>query len=415
MSSIKNIIFYFPHKKIGGVSTLFLNASEILQKKFDIHIVDFNDGYMKNNLPNGVNFIDVENIDKYPIDSIVIFQSFRFWNIRDFEKFDSRTKIIFWNLHPDNLYPYIFSNKSTSFKSIIANLIKPLSFFRQKKIGNLITYLNKNGGIFFMDEENYLKTCSYFKTININENYLPVITKKNILVKKSNSDLNNFAWIGRICDFKVHILIHLLQRLNTIYALNYKKLNFYIVGDGEEMPLLKKEVLTLKNLNIEFLGEVDKDMENKIFSKNIDILFAMGMSALEGASRSIPTVLLDYSYKKIKNKYRFNLAFNSKKYTLAKEIKASNFEKVCTLNNLLMTIKNDYLSISNKSYLWWLHNYSGESFEKKINNIFKKNSTSFEDLKDQKFNKVDLISFYLKNISKKLISEPKYESHFNQY
>jgi hypothetical protein len=141
----------------------------------------------------------------------------------------------------------------------------------------------------------------------------------------------------------------------------------------------------------------------------------MGMSALEGASRSIPTVLLDYSYKKIKNKYRFNLAFNSKKYTLAKEIKASNFEKVCTLNNLLMTIKNDYLSISNKSYLWWLHNYSGESFEKKINNIFKKNSTSFEDLKDQKFNKVDLISFYLKNISKKLISEPKYESHFNQY
>ena len=139
------------------------------------------------------------------------------------------------------------------------------------------------------------------------------------------------------------------------------------------------------------------------------------MSALEGASRSIPTVLLDYSYKKIKNKYRFNLAFNSEKYTLAKEIKTSNFEKVCTLNNLLMTIKNDYLSISNKSYLWWLNNYSSKSFEKKINNIFKKNSTSFEDLKDQKFNKVDLISFYLKNISKKLISEPKFESHFNQY
>ena len=40
-------------------------------------------------------------------------------------------------------------------------------------------------------------------------------------------------------------------------------------------------------------------IDTKIFLiKNVDLVMAMGTSALDGANLSIPTVLLDASYKK---------------------------------------------------------------------------------------------------------------------
>ena len=61
-----NIIFYFPYRQIGGVSQLFLRLSAELSKDYKVHLVDFRDGAMAKLIPNGVNFIDFDEVISYP-------------------------------------------------------------------------------------------------------------------------------------------------------------------------------------------------------------------------------------------------------------------------------------------------------------------------------------------------------------
>ena len=106
--------------------------------------------------------IDPIKTEKYPENSIIIFQSFLFWNLKDINKFPINTRLIFWNLHPYNLYPYLISSQGSILKKILFVFFYNLSFLRKKKIKKLIEYLLKENSIFFMDHENKIKTEEFF-------------------------------------------------------------------------------------------------------------------------------------------------------------------------------------------------------------------------------------------------------------
>src|ERR1041385_1123793 len=107
------ILFYFPYRGVGGVSVLFLRMAPELRRTHDVHLVDFKDGYMGSRVPEGVGFIDFERVERYPERAVLVLQSLAPWNIVDTEKFPDQTRVLFWNLHPNNFYPYIFSNYSS--------------------------------------------------------------------------------------------------------------------------------------------------------------------------------------------------------------------------------------------------------------------------------------------------------------
>lgn len=416
MNNIENVVLYFPYKSAGGVSELFLNISKILADKYNVFIIDFEDGYMAKNLHLNSKLLTTLQINEIPLNNtVIIFQSIPFWNIINFDDFDERIKIIFWNLHPNNFYPKIISDVSNSrIKNILANSINWLSFLRRKKLSNTVKYLLEKDSIFFMDGENINRTYSYLKIFKNKRPLLPVIIPAREKVVRNLKENLTFAWIGRITDFKVHILIHLLERLNTIYKT--EKVLFKIIGSGEEMKYLLNYINRFENLNFEILGECNKLDENQHL-QDVDILFAMGMSALEGAARSIPTFLLDYSYKPITNKYKFIYSYENEEYNLGREINSNSFEDSCTLKSKIDFILSNYNFVSNKSYEWWKLNYSNLLIINKINNMLLENANAtIGEIKHNKFHKVDFISFTIKKLISLFKSNRNINhAYFNQY
>ena len=75
------IIFIFPYRGVGGVSTLFLKLAYILSNKYKLNvgIVDYRDGFISRNLENNKNIKFFEYSDSeilnLPESSYLIFQS----------------------------------------------------------------------------------------------------------------------------------------------------------------------------------------------------------------------------------------------------------------------------------------------------------------------------------------------------
>ena len=127
MKKIENIIFYFPYKGIGGVSDLFIKLSELLSDKYNTYLIDYDDGAMSTNNKKS-SLLSVNSSKPFPKNSIVVFQSLLPWNIINHENFDDSIKVLFWNLHPYNLYPFMFSVHGNNLKKTVAKSFNFLSY-----------------------------------------------------------------------------------------------------------------------------------------------------------------------------------------------------------------------------------------------------------------------------------------------
>ncbi len=408
-----NIIFYFPYRQIGGVSQLFLRLSAELSKDYKVHLVDFRDGAMAKLIPNGVNFIDFDEVISYPENSVLVLQSLPIWNIKDLDKFPRDTKLFLWNLHPLNLYPYIFSIYSKNkLKAILARILNPMSLFRRIKLSNLLTYLTNNNALVFMDEENRRRTQSFFPDVSLSHKILPITTgRSQKSAKLNNSEVIRCCWIGRIVDFKLYILIHTIERLNLASA-KIHPIEMAIIGDGDEMFDLKATCEKYSGVNIKFLGEMNPSDLNSYLANNVDVLFAMGTSALEGASRKIPTLLLDYSYSKIEELYKFDYIFNSTGYSLGTEFNSLiHTEKASSLEAILLSIKSGKKQIGLSCYQYWKNNFSLEIVSELFLDHLNKSTATIGQVVDLGLNTPDKLSMLFRGGMRK---EKNRMSGFNE-
>jgi len=404
--SKQNIIFYFPYKEIGGVSVLFLRMANELKQKYTVYIVDYSDGYMGSRIPEGVKFIDFEKVEAYPENSILVVQSANPWTFSDIKKFHPDTRVFFWNLHPNNFFPYIYSNLSSmKIKRIFSWLLRPLSYLRIKKIKKTINYLSKNKSLVFMDSENYNKTSAFFPSIKIQKKILPIMSESSEVVNiHGDLDPLRCCWIGRITDFKVYILEHLLQRLNNITGM-ICKINFTIVGQGEQLDWLKEKVRDLNRIKIEYIDEISSNQLDDYLIEHVDVLFAMGTSALEGACRHIPTFLLNYSYKPLKKNYSFNYLYESNDLSLGSLINQSMYEIESTLEKKLLEIIENYPVVSQKCYEYWENNYSPQVVIEKFENFVNLSEANIKEMNSLGFFRVDILSLIFKKIRLLFLSD----------
>ena len=399
---MQKIIFYFPYRGIGGVSLLFKRLSLLVVKHRKVYLVDFTDGCMAKDRPECVNHINYNSVSTYPKNSVVIFQSIPPWNILDINKFPSKTRILFWNLHPLNLYPYIFSiYKSNRCKKYLAKVLIFISFFRKRKLEKVVRYLNEKNALFFMDGENYKKTCEFFPNIKIKKKILPIFSMPGRLIDNNPRNVLRCCWIGRIADFKVHILGHLIERLDRAVS-EIGPLEIVIVGSGGAYRDLNVYLKRIKLLKIRLIDNVEPEELDNFLDKNVDVLFAMGTSALEGASKGIPTFLLDYSFKKISGFYRFRYIYETLDYSLGEEISSIHIESNSTLEEKLINIRSNYKDIGLATYEFWKSNFSPEFVKKEFIKLADQSSANIGEMSKLGFFKIDLISYIVKNFMYKL-------------
>jgi len=348
-----------------------------------IYTIDYQDGAL-NSLINDseklekIYFEDRKKIN-VPKDTILVMQSIVPYMIRDELLIDDKTKLFFWNLHPENLVPNFipFHFLNNIIRSNYIFFKRTIDFLFAKRLNLLKNFIKlsiKNNSLMFMDSSNLYNT--YFK-LNLKNSkdveFLPIpvrLSKKN---KKINGNkVLSVSWVGRVEGFKFNILIYILNKLSKYCFEKNIEIHFHLIGDGTLLEEVKKIKFSNNLLKIKVYGNLNyKDLIILLYDK-VNLSFAMGTSALDSAKIGIPTILVDYSFKKIKN-YKFRWIFDTENFDLAHEIENNEYRgPVYSLNEIINQYLKDKkkLSIKSKKYVLEKHdiNILSKTFLKKISN-----------------------------------------------
>ncbi|WCD82149.1 hypothetical protein [Pseudomonas sp. TUM22785] len=127
------------------------------------------------------------------------------------------------------------------------------------------------------------------------------------------------GWVGRIsADFKIYPLIKLLDDLQELVV--FKRLeieSITIVGDGDAEWLLRDYLKTYKKISIKWIASILPDSIGQFIFDEMDVLFAMGTSALDGARFSTPTVIVKpFSKVEQRSDISYRWIYESQGYSL---------------------------------------------------------------------------------------------------
>ncbi|AQS38843.1 hypothetical protein Sps_03725 [Shewanella psychrophila] len=396
-----NIAFYSPYPTISGVSILFLRLASYLSQTHNIFIMDLNGGYMHSKIPENCKFIPYDSPEMLPPDTILVVQSCALWRIPFIDKFDIKTRVFLWNLHPDNLNPNI-GGKKTGLVGMVLKVINLLNHYRKKKLKTQTKLFIENKAIYFMDMEN-LKNTERLLDINIENNLLlPIINNvsypnkiKNYKVSKS--EVIKCIWVGRIEGFKLQILLYTISQLE---AYKEHKIHLTIVGRGRDKKIVDSYLRKCQNLIYSCIDNVSFNELTNLF-KDKHLAFGMGTSALDSASIGLPTVCLDYSYSKISKYYQFHFLHENTGYIVGSEINAPKFfSNSCNLYKIFNEIIHDGLTVSEKSFNYCLNNHSYRISDK-IPDILSNSSLTIGTLLKYRLSDADFITKLIANVLNK--------------
>jgi hypothetical protein len=402
---LKNIVFFFPCKEVSGVAIQFLEIAHYLKthtSQYNIFLVDYIDGYMSINSDNLEKIIlEKEKVTVIPEDSYFITQAIPPFYLSDRLIIPEETIMFFWALHPLNLS--IFGKKDISYNFIqrVGKTILSFLFFEKiNKLSKFLTISKKLNGIVFMDSE--VRQINS-KTLNIpaTGNLLPVPVSLNAIpyrngnYKPNPNDLH-FAWLGRISDMKTEILIHTLNRVKNLSNSSKKNITFHLIGDGSDKSIVEEHLKTLEGnfFKYQIVGALHgKDKYEYLFNR-VDLLFAMGISGLEGCAVGIPTLMCDISYKPVVGYYPYKFYFETKDFVMGSIIRDSNFSDkgVDPLQKVIDNLLLNYEEVSFLSYSYAKNHHSIEKVTDKFLYHLEYSSLTKSIINSNKLNKYDLIT-----------------------
>lgn len=291
--NIKNIVFYYNSKCVGGAELLFIRTALYLasnKKEYNVYYVDYPDGFSHKYLdgtaviPIAYNELGATTI---PSDSLVIQQLNKLDRLKESVSCDGEFRMMYWGIHPDNLRSKVF--------------VRNIGFMlrnRRSTVGKILSELTDCGVIQYMDSINHKINAHSFCFDMKGSPYAPVpVEDTRIAVeprnKMSGTDLIHFVWLGRLSVDKYKTL---LTFMNEMDALPQNNLVLHIIGTGECLSLIQ-EASEGRSFNVVFEGElIDKALDTFI-DTTADIGLAMGTSNLEFGKRGVPAILRGLSKK----------------------------------------------------------------------------------------------------------------------
>ncbi len=317
----KNIIFFYPSRVVGGAEFLFARLAKYMKEYLNLSVfyIDYRDGFIRNNPEfSSLNFIDYSDGKKTDINfcADLITPISNIYRIKEFINFNnSEIKLFFWGIHPLNVVHVMPEAKTL--ENFDAHLTKFImkNFCRNNYncFYNLLLECKKLKSTYFMNHSTYIYNEIIFPGA-IEKEYLPIAScdkkyfaNENII----NNDEINVCILGRLCQEKTNALLMVLDNMNLLKTNKKKKV--HIIGDGECKNLIKPQ--KYKDIEIIFAGTLVADELDSYLANNVDILFSMGTSVLEGSALKLPVIPIPYSYKRFYNN-KFYFFYKSNNYDL---------------------------------------------------------------------------------------------------
>lgn len=210
-----------------------------------------------------------------------------------------------WNKNLEIKHTLIWAMGSLAFQGAFSSqtinlfVYKVLAFPLRILGKKLLSSLLSDRAVIFTDEVGMYADvqCLKFKPTNINDLIFPIAVDVQYDIPRPvfPHRPRRFMWIGRVDkDFKVLPLLRAIRDVSS--ALNrgvlQGEIEFTIIGAGDGDELVRKEIALTADINFKWKDEVKLSDLPDMLTKNVDVLIAMGTSALEGARCGIPTVIV---------------------------------------------------------------------------------------------------------------------------
>lgn len=381
-----NIIFFYPSKMVGGAEFLFARIANCLSKLYNktVFYIDYKDGFIRTNTKfRDFNFLDFEDGKKTDLDieGTIITPISNIYRVNDYINFkNDNIHLIFWTLHTYNLIhvmpeAIILEKFSADFnKFILKNFCK--------NTYNVFKYLLEQCGIlnsiFHMDNTTYAFNKRIFEDA-LYEKYLPIASETKDLYSNGkiiNGNEINIAILGRLYMEKTMSLLNVINNLDKLQTDKIKKI--HIIGNGDCKKLIKNN--DFKRCEIIFKDTLTGTLLDEYLINNVDILFAMGTSCLEGAALKLPVVVIPYSYTKF-SLDKFHFLFESYLYTLGTSVK--EYKKIAhySMEDIINLVYNNNrkIEIGEKCYEYFCNTHSIETITNKLLTIINNNSLSINE------------------------------------
>ena len=388
MNSSNSIIFLYPSKVVGGAELLFIKIAKYLSNSGrDVYYVDYIDGFARKELlGSNVKFIDFDNDKPVTIDFEATIISAVF-HLNDLNKFvnitNDKVKLFFWCIHPFNIFFLIKKIVRPSKRSFKLGHYYARIFRRKQlaKMQILLRGLISLKSLYFMDYMNLYANEYMFDLKIPKKDYLQVIFDKNHIPNNSPDLINNFinaAWIGRLDVDKISALENVLDELLTAYP--EKEINFHIISSQNLFDKSHTAQKKYKNINIIHSGVLLNEDLHEYLRSNVDILFAMGTSTFEGARQKIPTILLDFSYKKIDTK-KYKWLYETKDYCVGFIYPTCAELNTHTMRDVVDQVFKNKQNIGNLCNKYVIDNFLIEDVVQKLEAYISTNELTWKEFK----------------------------------
>ena len=129
-------------------------------------------------------------------------------------------------------------------------------------------------------------------------------------------------------------------------------------------------------------------------------MFAMGTSAYEAAVRGIPTVLLDFSYKRIPSNYLYKMIFDADSYSAGNFLEVSKVIGSITMKEIVSQTSDDFDQMSNLSREFIFTNHYIPNLCDNFLDIVANSKSEIDEMKELGLLKTDLLYDVFKNLDK---------------
>lgn len=394
---------------------MFLRLAKALKEnhsEIEVFLIDFVDGYMAKHAKSGnIALIPLERGKKIqiPDEAIFITQSLQLWRLPDELCFSEKARILLWHLHPMNILPRSMPTDNERQNKTVIEFLKRIIRFAvysgtEQQCRTLLYTAQKRGGLVFMDQVNFDVACLVNKVALGAPVFVPVpsVGANPKGERISVESTLRCAWVGRLEDFKIPILLYTMKELALESETQGIKIELAIIGSGKEVNRVQALTVDLQRDFQNFFpllhGEFTTQKLDGFLSENVDLLFAMGTSALEGAKLGIPTVLLDFSYNDVSDGYIFRFLHNTTGFNLGGLISKAHISPGNnSLKSIIKAIQTDATAISAKTKEYFEKNHGIHSVCKKLIEVLRNNSFAFSEI--EQLNLVrppKILNFYIK-------------------
>lgn len=171
----------------------------------------------------------------------------------------------------------------------------------QKEAVDTLGWLINNDAIIFTDSVgiyNTIKTSGVSSIEVLKENIVPIAiecpddNQWKLRHHNKGDHRIRISWVGRVAkDFKEIPILHLLDDVEEYLRHKNANIELIIVGDGDAIHRVKEKASGV-SYPISFIDNIPYDELNEYIAENVDLLVAMGTSALDGAKNGCPTVVI---------------------------------------------------------------------------------------------------------------------------